>query len=49
MSQENVALVRKGYEAFNRQDFEAWLDFLDPQVEFRGDGAYARRGHLPRP
>src|SRR4029453_13179110 len=35
MSQENVELVRKGYEAFNRQDFEAWLDFLDPQVEFR--------------
>ncbi len=35
MSQENVELVRRGYAAFNRQDFEAWLDFLDPQVEFR--------------
>jgi ketosteroid isomerase-like protein len=35
MSQENVELVRRGYEAFNRQDFEAWLDFLDPQVEFQ--------------
>ena len=35
MSQENVELLRRGYEAFNRQDFEAWLDFLDPQVEFR--------------
>jgi ketosteroid isomerase-like protein len=35
MSRDNVELVRRGYEAFNRQDFEAWLDFLDPQVEFR--------------
>jgi ketosteroid isomerase-like protein len=35
MSQENVELVQRQYEAFNRQDFEAWLDFFDPEVEFR--------------
>ena len=32
MSQENVELVRQGYEAFNRGG-EGWLAFLDPDVE----------------
>src|SRR5262245_59192707 len=35
MSQENVELLRRGYDAFNRQDFEAWLDLLDPDVAFQ--------------
>ena len=33
MSQENVEIVRRGYEAFNRGDREAWLATLDPNVE----------------
>jgi uncharacterized protein len=30
----NVALVRGGYEAFNRGDVEAVLAFFDPEIEF---------------
>ena len=33
MSEENVEIVRRGYDAFNRGDREAWLAFLDPNVE----------------
>ena len=33
MSQENVKIVRSGYEAFNQGDREAWLASLDPGVE----------------
>jgi ketosteroid isomerase-like protein len=33
---ETVELVRQAYDAFNRQDYEAWLrDFVDPEVDFR--------------
>ncbi len=31
---ENVDRLRAGYEAFNRGDYEAALEFMDPQVEF---------------
>jgi ketosteroid isomerase-like protein len=34
MSQENVELARKGYEAFNRRDADALADLCDPEVEF---------------
>jgi ketosteroid isomerase-like protein len=28
MSEENVEIVRRGYEALNRRDFDAWLEFF---------------------
>src|SRR5437588_3945703 len=35
MSEENVQLVRKGYEAWNRQDLEGALEILAQGFEFR--------------
>jgi ketosteroid isomerase-like protein len=32
MSQENVELVRKSIDAFNRGDLDAWMGFLSPDV-----------------
>ena len=52
MSQENVDSFTRGTDAFNHQDFEAWLAELDPQIEWQtalpilltmGGGVY--RGH----
>ena len=34
MSQENVEIVRLGYEAFNRGDIEAVVATLDPGIEW---------------
>ena len=34
MSQQDVATVRSGYEAFNRKDIPAVLDLFDPQIEW---------------
>jgi ketosteroid isomerase-like protein len=34
MSEENVEIVRRAYEAFARGGGKALLDFLDPQVEW---------------
>jgi ketosteroid isomerase-like protein len=34
MSQENVEIVRRCCEAFNRGDYEAALDALDPEIEY---------------
>jgi ketosteroid isomerase-like protein len=33
MSQENIELAKKGYAAIARRDFDAVLDFLDPDIE----------------
>src|SRR4051794_3548972 len=33
MSQENVELVRGGFEAFARGDFGLFLEFTDPDIE----------------
>ena len=33
MSQENIELAKKGYAAIGRRDFDAVLDFLDPDIE----------------
>src|SRR5436305_13604357 len=33
MSDELIALVRSGYEALNRRDFDVWMQQIDPQVE----------------
>ena len=34
MSQENVEIFKRAVEAWNRDDFAAWLDLLDPEVEW---------------
>ena len=43
MSQENVEIVRAAFEAWNRNDRDAWIRYFDPEVqwfalleEFRG-------------
>jgi ketosteroid isomerase-like protein len=39
VSRENVEIVRAGMEAWNRRDFDAVLETLDPAVEWRLSGA----------
>jgi ketosteroid isomerase-like protein len=34
MSRENEELARRAYDAFNRGDWDAFVDLLDPGVEF---------------
>ncbi|HEY7307429.1 MAG TPA: nuclear transport factor 2 family protein [Bryobacteraceae bacterium] len=34
MSQQDVAIVRSGYDAFNRKDIPAVLELYDPQIEW---------------
>jgi uncharacterized protein len=34
MSQENVEVVRWGYEAWNRRDFDRLLELADPEIEW---------------
>jgi len=50
MSEENVKQTRRAYEALNRRDLNAFLEMMDPDVEFtsrtvqvEGDPSY--RGH----
>jgi ketosteroid isomerase-like protein len=50
MSQENVELMHRAYDSFNRRDLDAFLALMDPNIEFipyeralEGGGAY--RGH----
>jgi uncharacterized protein len=33
VSQDNIELARRGYEAFNRGDIEGFLEFIHPDVE----------------
>lgn len=33
MSQENIELARRGYDAFNRRDLDAFLTLMDEDVE----------------
>jgi ketosteroid isomerase-like protein len=35
MSQENVEIVRRAYEAFNRRDIAALSTLVDPEIDFR--------------
>ncbi len=37
MLQENVEIVRKVIETFDRRDRDAWLLLHDPEIEFRAD------------
>ena len=34
MSQANLEVAKRGFEAWQRDDFEAWLSFIDPDVEW---------------
>jgi ketosteroid isomerase-like protein len=52
MSQENVEVFKRGAEAYNRQDVDALLNDLDPEVEWHsallipfGGEATVSRGH----
>jgi ketosteroid isomerase-like protein len=50
MSQQNDELVRRALDAFNRRELEAFLAFLDPDVEFTAysmqlEGGDPYRGH----
>jgi uncharacterized protein len=52
MSEENVEAVKRGIEAFNREDVEGILEELDAEVEFQatlqvmlGGAATVYRGH----
>ena len=38
MSQENVEIVRRGYEAFNRGDIDGVVGFLAPGFEYVASG-----------
>ena len=46
----NAELLLAGYEAWNRDDCEAWLELLDPEIEIRTSGVFpdlsaVYRGH----
>jgi uncharacterized protein len=34
MSRENVEIVRRGYDAYERGDIPSWLELFDPEVVF---------------
>ena len=40
MSQENIEIVRRQFDAFNRDDLEAVLDDLSPDYEFHPSGRF---------
>jgi ketosteroid isomerase-like protein len=46
----NADLLRAGYEAWNRDDCDAWLELLDPDIEIQTSGVFpdladVYRGH----
>ena len=50
MSEENVELAHRAFDAFNRRDFDAFLAFMDPDVELKArfmevEGIASFRGH----
>ena len=50
MSQDNIEIAHRVYDAFNRRDLDAFLAFMDPEVEFavrliEMQGSPALRGH----
>jgi ketosteroid isomerase-like protein len=54
MSQENVEIIRRGIDAWNRGDIDEWLTGFAPEVEwhttgrFADEGVYRRRAGLER-
>lgn len=53
MSKENVEVVLRGYDAWNRRDVEAAIKLMDPEIEWRfsaeemtlPDGTLVYHGH----
>jgi uncharacterized protein len=49
MSQENVEVVRRAFEAFSRDDWDAFIGMLDPEIEWATTGQFVGgqvyRGH----
>jgi ketosteroid isomerase-like protein len=50
VGEENVDIVRRAYEAFAERDWDAWLEFADPEIEFlpTGTAALTRGGRAYR-
>ena len=46
MSNENVELVRTGYEAWNRSDLDGVLGMLAPDLEFVTTGLFVGQDHV---
>jgi ketosteroid isomerase-like protein len=46
MSQENVALVRSAYEAYNRRDREGVLQCFDPDIDWHVPDSLAWGAHV---
>ena len=44
MSQENVEIVRRGIDAWNRGDLDEWLAGFAPEAELHTTGRFADRG-----
>ena len=47
---ENAELLRSGYDAWSRDDCDAWLELLDPEIEIVTSGVFpdispSYRGH----
>ena len=45
MSQENVELMHRVMDAFNRRDLDAYLALIDPEVEFTPYEVWVQGGH----
>ena len=44
MSQENVEIVRVGFDALNRGEWDEVLELLDPEVEWETTGQFVEGG-----
>jgi ketosteroid isomerase-like protein len=44
MSQENVEIVRRGYDAWNRGDLDEWLAAFAPEGELHTTGQFPDQG-----
>jgi ketosteroid isomerase-like protein len=49
MSRENVEVVRAGFEAFDRGDWDGLLGLLDPAVEWETTGQFLEGGAFRGP
>src|SRR6185503_9629086 len=48
MSQENVEVVQRTYEAFNRGDLEEMLSYVDPEIELHSAIVGGAEGNVYR-
>ncbi len=48
MSQENVEIVRRANDAWNREDLEGLLALSDPEIEYVNSPDRGRAGHEAR-